>query len=208
MRKVLQVSSVAVVFSLVLSLVFSPAIFAQEQEGTGESPATRNTTETENETDTRKSDDSIRVNPEIRQEVARKRLEERKKTVCEARQESINTRMGNISERSQNHFDRIGAIYTATNTFYEANNLLIEDYDRLVGAVNETETAAQSALEALQAAPKLSCDSDGPKADVQNFLNLRLSKVSSFNAYRDAVKAFVKAVKAAAEVNVTSGEAT
>lgn len=226
MTKVIKISVVTILSCLILGIAVSPALFAKDSEtesgssDTSTSGRNRTTetrlrteeqshTETENEAETEteihKSADS-RLNPEERLEIARQRLDDRKKVVCEKHQDQINTRMNNVNERSQNHFNRIDQIFTATVTFYEDKGLAVNNYDQLVAKVTETKTAAETALHALQDTPKFSCESDGPKADIQTFLNLRLNKVSTFEAYRDAVKEFVKAVRTAAETAASSTE--
>lgn len=190
-------------FSLVLGVTFVPQLFAVDGEDTGGSSGS---TTPPPASETKKTERESRV--ETRREVAREKLDERKKTVCETHEGTVNKAITNVSERSQNHFDRITKIYDLTVAFYGEKGLTISNYDELIATVVSTKTAAETALTELKATPRLSCDSDGPKADLQEFRNKRLDKVEAFGNYRDAVKAFVKAVKVAAESAQTETQET
>jgi len=198
--------------SLALILGVAPQMFAREVEAT-ETETTQETrpprTVSENERQMRntgESGDSEVVsnredNPrnEMRQELRRERLDERKKAVCESRQATINTVIGNVVDRSKNHYDRITSIYEISTVFYTEKGLTVADYETLVANVETAKTAASTANRDLLTAPKLSCESDGPQADVQAFRNKRLDKVDAFAAYRDDVKTLVKAIRDAAK---------
>lgn len=192
--------ALGLVMSLVLSFAFVPQLFAVDDENTTPSTPTERTTET------RSTERQSKV--EERRDVARERLDAKKKSICESREGSVNKVITNVSERSQNHFDRITKIYDLTLAFYDERDLSISNYDELVANVATTKAAAETALTELKGTPKLSCDSDGPKADIQAFRNKRLDKVEAFGAYRDAVKAFIKAVKAVAETTQTETQET
>lgn len=151
-----------------------------------------------------KSADSTKPDPALRQEIERKKLDDKKKSVCDSREEKINTRINRISERSKNQFDRITNIYEATVAFSTKKGLTVDNYGSLTTSVVSAKNAAAATLETIQATPTFSCNSDGPKADVQSFLNARLDKSDAFKNYRDAVKVFVKAVKQAAESTTTT----
>jgi len=187
--------TLGLIMSLVLSFAFVPQLFAVDDESTTPSTPTQKTTET------RSTERQAKI--EERRDVARERLDAKKKAICERRESSVNKVITNVSERSQNHFDRIAKIYDLTVAFYDEKDLSISNYDELVANVATTKAAAETALRELKDAPELSCDSDGPKADIQAFRNKRLDKVEAFSAYRDAVKAFVKAVREAAATTET-----
>jgi len=141
---------------------------------------------------------------ELRHEMTREKLDDKKKAVCESHQSAVNTAMMDVVTRSKNHLDRITAIYTMTTKFYVDKGLSVSNYDALVATVDAAKTAAIAANSELTSTPQFSCTSDGPKADIQAFRNKRLDKVDAFGVYRDAVKALVKAVKAAAETASTT----
>jgi hypothetical protein len=203
--------TLGLLFSFVVAFVCVPQLLAKEGDER-ESPGSTNRIveltenkkempENEMESEQRDIPGSVEDNPdrEARKEVGREKLESRKKAVCQNRQEKINTAMTNVTERSQNQLERIGKIYEATVTFYNEKGLSIAQYDELIATVTSTKAIAETAAQNLQSTPKLSCDSDGPKADVQAFRNKRLDKVEAFGNYRYAVKTFVKTVREAAD---------
>ena len=161
-------------------------------------------TELETEAEKPKSADTTKLNPELHQEIERKKLDGTKKPLCEAHKYKINTGIVNVTDRSQNQYSRIDQIFTMTTKYYTDKGLTVSNYDALVATVTQTKAAAEASLKSLQATPKLSCDSDGTKADIQSFLNLRLDKETAFKAYRSAVKALVDAVKTAAKAAETT----
>ncbi|MFY9228103.1 MAG: hypothetical protein WAO28_02140 [Candidatus Microsaccharimonas sp.] len=192
--------TLGLVMSLLLSFAFVPQLFAVDDESTTPSTPTKKTTET------RSTERESKI--EERRDVAREKLDAKKKSICESREGSVNRAITNVFDRSQNHYDRITKVYDLTVAFYDEKNLTISNYDELVANVVTTKAVAETALTELKNTPKLSCDSDGPKADIQAFRNKRLDKVEAFGAYRDAVKAFVKAVRAAAVTTETETPAT
>ena len=222
--------------SLVLAFAFVPQIFAQGGDNGGsttttnppESP-TEQTSPTEpssgsstdsnqrTRTEPRTEDSSKTIgmvdrednpNGELRKEVRREKLDDKKKALCESRQTIVNKSMGEVVSRSQSHFDRITEVYNKATKFYADKSLTVSNYAALVAKVEAAKTAASTADKSLAAAPKLSCDSDGPKADMQAFRNKRLDKVEALGAYRDAVKALVKAVREAAKTVESTVDAT
>ena len=221
--------------SLVLAFAFVPQIFAQGGDSGGstttnppESPTEQtNPTEPSSGTSTdsnqrtqtgpRTEDSSKKIgmidrednpNGELRKEVRREKLDDKKKALCETRQTIVNKSMGDVVTRSQSHFDRITDVYNKATKFYSEKGLTVSNYAALVAKVEAAKTAASTADTNLAAAPKLSCGSDGPKADMQAFRNKRLDKVEALGAYRDAVKALVKAVRDAAKTTEAATDAT
>lgn len=222
--------------SLVLAFAFVPQIFAQGGDNGGstttvkppESPteqpsptapssgtSTDSNRRTQTEPSTEDSSKTIGMvdrednpNGELRKEVRREKLDDKKKVLCESRQTIVNKSMGDVVTRSQSHFDRITEVYNKTTKFYTDKNLTVSNYAALVAKVEAAKIAASTADKNLAAAPKLSCESDGPKADMQAFRNKRLDKVEALGAYRDAVKALVKAVRDAARTTEAATDAT
>lgn len=214
---------IGISLSFMLTVVFVPQLLAKEGESGGGTTTTPSTSEPSSgspeQTDVNReaerprevessdtADDSNSSglenksdNPqgEMRRELVREKLNDKKKVACETRQSAVNKAMGDVVDRSKNHFDRITAIYDMTVKFYSDKGLSISTYDSLTSNVETTKAAALAANQQLGDTPAFSCESDGPKADVQAFRNKRLDKVEAFGAYRDAVKMFVKAVKAA-----------
>ena len=213
---------VGMTLSLMLVIAFVPHIFAEDGTSGGtttttteppkptttttNSGTTNSTTETENGTSTESAtQDRLKhkldnPNGEVRKELAREKLDDKKKAICEAHKSTLNTALDNVIQRSKNHFDRITAIYGMTTKYYADKGLSVSNYSTLVANVESAKAAAVLASQNLDSTPQFSCESDGLKADIQAFRNKRLDKVDTFAAYRDAVKTLVNAVKAAAQV--------
>lgn len=216
---------IGTLLSLVLVFVFVPRLFARDGESGGTTTTTTappldnselphtttqeqpSTTNTNHETQSDGVKETAEMAPpsnkednpegELRKDVTREKLDNQKKAVCESGQTAVNKAMSNVTERSTNQLERITAIYDMSVKFYADKGLTISNYTTLAANVLAAKTAAVTADQGLMTTPKLSCDSDGPKADIQAFRNKRLDKVHAFGAYRDAVKTFVKAVRVA-----------
>lgn len=141
---------------------------------------------------------------EERREVAREKLDAAKKKVCEARQNRINTTMQNVVNRSDRHLDYITKVAVRTQSFYPKSGVTLANYDELVATINEKKAAAEAAIVTVQSKASFSCDSEGPKADIQDFRNHRLGKVEAMREYRTAVRALIDAIKA--ELEPAAGE--
>lgn len=141
---------------------------------------------------------------EERREVAREKLNAAKKQVCEARQKRINTTMENVVNRSNRHLEYITKVAVRTQSFYAKSGVTVTNYDELVASINEKKAAAEAAIATVESKATFSCDSEGPKADIQDFRNHRLDKVEAMSDYRSAVRALIDAIKA--ELEPVSGE--
>jgi len=127
------------------------------------------------------------------------KLDTAKKRACDNHQATINKLMTTMDQRRQNAFDRITKITTAVENYYTQKQLSISNYTDLVAAVDAAKDAAQTAMAAQQAIPPLNCSGDHPRADVADFKDKRAGSIDAIKAYRDAAKALVDAVKAAAK---------
>lgn len=187
MKKIISITLLTLIVSVVAGVVTAPHIFAQDSE---ESTGIPKQTEL-------KDTSQHKLNAELRQNFERQKLDDKKKAACANHEQTINGRIGIVTDRSKNQFARISDIYKSITDFYTKKGLKIENYDILIENVEVAKTAAQTALQTIKTTPTFSCNSDGPKADIQSFLNARLNKSDAFNDYRDAVKALIKAVRQA-----------
>jgi hypothetical protein len=118
--------------------------------------------------------------------------------ICQNHQAQINHLMQLMDNRRQTAYDKITQIATAVENFYTTKNLSVSNYSDLVAAVDAAKSVAASTMQTQQSAPKLDCSASKPRADVSDFKTKRSDSIDAMSAYRDAVKALVKAVKAAA----------
>lgn len=160
----------------------------------------------ENSTEDSMKEASIQPDDSKKQQLpARQRLDDQKKKVCDEKAPQINKAIDNVVSRTDDHAAQILKVYTLTKEFYTKNNLSIANYDALVANVEAKKVVADAAQKTLETHPKFTCNSDGPRADIQSFKNQRLDKVSAFKDYRSAVHELIKAVRAAAvAANVTT----
>ncbi len=225
MKKIL----IAGALSFVIGIVVVPQTFAKEgaesgNSGSGSSSNSGKTTTTKRteaehpvEVEDEKSSDSddSSTSSDVRREdrradvPSREKLDDKKRSVCNAAAPEINQVISNVAERTKRHSTQIENIYSLTKAFYEKSGLTVSDYDALVATVDTKKALADAAAQKIDTQPKFSCDSDGPKADLQTFRNARIDKVDAFKEYRDAVKALINAVKTAAkEAKATTSSTT
>jgi hypothetical protein len=213
-----------IITALAVIIIAAPTIVSAKEST--ESPSTTSgkdrvrtpetvKTETETETETQSESESstddttmgttVKENREQRREVAREKLDDKKKEICNKREAQINTVMDRVTNRSQEHINRITAVADKTKSFYIAQGNVLDTYDSLVAAVDAARVTAQAAVDSLVTTATFSCESDGPKSDIQTFRNERLGKIEAVKAYRTAVKALIAGVKSVQpEPTVTS----
>lgn len=157
-------------------------------------PSEHQTAEREVEAETHRdgSDDEKKSLP------PREKLAEQKRKVCEAHAEQINKVMDNVAKRTDTHMSNITNVYVLAKAFYVKHDLTVDNFDQLVAAVDTKKAAAESIAATLTKRSDFSCESDGPKTDIQEFKNQRLDKVNAVKAYRTAVKELVAAIRTAA----------
>ncbi len=190
---------IALVFAVVAAVVPAAAWAKESTETKVETEKTtqtetEKTTESEPEQETTQEDKSTTVREE-RQEVKKERLSTTKLKVCQLRESNVNSVMDRIVERSQKHVDRITEAATKAKAFYVAKGNVLTNYDELVATVETKRVAAQAAVDTLSTGATFSCESDGPKAEIQAFRNQRLSKIEAVTAYRSAVKELITGIK-------------
>lgn len=192
--------------ALSLAIASPVALFATDTPATTNTAVTGSSTTPTTNTATVEQKDNPKG--EQQQALVREKLAAVKQKVCETHQTAINNAMNDIRKASQNQFDRITKAYTTAKTYYGQHTVTVSNYDTLNAQVTSTQAAAQAALDALATSVPLSCTSDGPKAQIQDFRNKRLDKVSAFEAYRTAVKNYISAIRTAAHSSAATSTQT
>lgn len=155
---------------------------------------------TEKESERQKPVKNEQKSSEVRtNESRREKLNDKRREVCEKREDSVNKVMTNVRDRSDRHFERMSKIFEMTKNFYKEKNLSANNYDQLVAAVDTTKAKAEAANNDMKSLPKFDCSSDGPKADAQAFKTKRQAKIDAFKEYRQALKTLVTSVRDAAK---------
>lgn len=125
----------------------------------------------------------------------KQRLDSLSLKICEKRQGAIKKSMTNVVDARQKQIDHIAEISSRVQAFYTKQGHVLANYDTLVAAVADKKAAAQAALDATKSDAPFSCDSDGPKAQLQAFRNKRTTMIDAIKAYRQAVKDLIRGVK-------------
>lgn len=149
---------------------------------------------------------------EKKQEDAKKRAEELKKQLedkreafkkaCENRRENFKDRMENVAERSKKRWETADKIVEHIKSFVSEKNLTVANYDQLLVDVQTKRQALIAAHEqAKENIPSFSCEKekDEVKSSIQDFKTAVSKENEARKAYRDSIKALIKAVKEAAQ---------
>ena len=117
---------------------------------------------------------------------------------CEARQKSIDTRTANYGAAAQRHLEVFNSIFTKVQQFHDSKQLTVSNYEALVAAATAKQSAAQSAVTALQALDvTIDCTQSDPASTVATIKSAVADARSSLQAYRSALKDVVVALKGA-----------
>ena len=135
--------------------------------------------------------------------IKRERLSEKRKQRCESRETKINDMMQQARTRSDVRYERLSKIFTMVKTYYAEQKLSIENYDQLVAAVDQAKASAEQKKAELTQVPKFDCSSDGPKADLSEFISARKEKIAAYKTYREALCSLTNAVLEATKQQVS-----
>lgn len=128
----------------------------------------------------------------------KQKLDDAKKRICENHRTQINKIMTGMNDRRQHAFDRITQVSEAVQTYVTSKDLTVTNYEDLLATIVATKAAASATMSTQQSVPQLDCGGDHPRSDITDFKDKRSDSIDAMKAYRDAVKALVKAVKEAA----------
>jgi hypothetical protein len=170
---------------------------ADDDNGTGTE------TETEAEHTTSVKDDSRHTElhakaqamvAELKQEHAAaktKSAEDRQKT-CEAHKQGLNTKFSRLDTNAQRIQDRIDSIFQKAQDYQSANN--VSGVDDLVAAAKTAQTNSAASITQMKAVtPSLDCNNTSVASDVATFKVAAKTTHDNLKAYRDAVRAVLKA---------------
>lgn len=140
---------------------------------------------------------------EVRQKVDAKRqelkqkLDDKKRQVCATREASINKHTQHIVDMRKQQIAHIGSIVDRTKAFYVKSGKQLATYNTLVATVDAKRQAADAGVSAVQAKAAFSCNSDAPKAALQEFKAARDQLLAAIRDYRKAAKDLIVGVKSA-----------
>lgn len=124
---------------------------------------------------------------------------------CESKQATINQILDNRSAAAQRHFDRFKNIQDKLVAFVAAKNLNVENASALELIMNDKQTAAQAAVTAVAGVDFVCKDADAssPGSIVMDEI---IAAKQALKDYRDAIKDYAVAVRAAADVETETTE--
>jgi uncharacterized phage infection (PIP) family protein YhgE len=202
----------AIILSIVIAgfLLIIAVRPVSAEESTVRTKETTEKTETEIEKTLEKSPtvttEKRKESGEARKYVAKERLKDASLSACKDREEKINTIMNRVAERSQKHVDRMSEVSEKAKAFYEKAGNILSNYDELVADVDAKKVLARTAVDTLVSQANFTCESEGPKSDLQAFRDKRLTKIQAVSDYRDAVKALLAGIKSVQPIDTTATE--
>lgn len=122
---------------------------------------------------------------------------------CQAKQASIQTRMGSLTRLSANMLNVFSSIAQRVMLFYSAKVLptgkTVANYDTLVADIQTKSTAVQTALSKAQGdANSFSCQTGNAKAQVTLFRQDMQAVKTALKNYRTSIKNLIVAVRGVA----------
>lgn len=139
----------------------------------------------------------LRQSAQDKKAQVRQKLDDTKKRICANREKTIIKRLTNVVDVRKKHIEHIDKIVQRTKDFYVKKGNTLANYDELVAAVDEKRAAAIASLDTAKTGTTFSCDSDGPKQDLQDFKAKRTVLVDAIKEYRTAAKNLIVGVKSA-----------
>lgn len=119
---------------------------------------------------------------------------------CEAKQDSINKRVGSLTDRSVKMVENFTKIAQRVMDYY-TNKVLpsgktVANYDSLVAAIAEKKALVETAIADAQAkADAFSCTSDSPRTQLTDYRLAMQKVIAALKEYRTAIRNLIVAVK-------------
>lgn len=140
----------------------------------------------------------LKLRQSDRQELIREKLAGVKLEACQQRQERISEHTTKIDARAEKLLQKMESIATKAEAFQDDKGIVA---DGLPDLKTEMENSRQAVVEALEAAGNTSaefdCDSDGPKAQLQQFVGSMDEVRVSLKVYREAIHDYIQAIRQA-----------
>ena len=132
------------------------------------------------------------------QERIREKLAGVKLEACQQRQQRIADHTEKITERSTNLLNKMESIATKAETFKDAKGISTPDLTELKSEMDTSKEAVDAALEAAAtSSEEFDCESDGPKAQLQQFVEAMDVVRESLKGYRDTIHDYIRAIRQA-----------
>jgi hypothetical protein len=182
--------------------------------------ADSSTTSSETETETSSTDASGTETPQTMREKAQELVQtkrtnvkehtaDQKQKACEAHSAEINKRATNYAAAAQRHLDVFNAIFTKVQAFETTKQLNVANYDTLVATATAKQTDAQTAVNNLKALDvSIDCTQSDPATAVATLKTATANARTALQAYRQAIKDVVVALKGASTAQTDKSTTT
>ena len=135
----------------------------------------------------------------LRKEHKEHTKEERQKN-CEAAKNGLETKLKNLSTNATKHQTRITEIYDKALAYQKDQNITVANFDQLVATANAAQAQAASSVSVLAGlSTTIDCSQTNVASTVATYKASAAQARTDLKAYKDAVKAILVALKAAAE---------
>lgn len=143
-----------------------------------------------------------------KRETAQEKSQEARQAACERRQEKLTSAMANLSAAAGRHAAAFDSIFTRVQGFYDSGQLVVSNYDELVGAATEAQSAAQVEIGALgNLNVEIDCEDPDVAATVAAFRDSAAAARTALKTYRSALVDLISSLRAqAAEDNASNGD--
>jgi len=167
--------------------------------------ATNQTTKPTANNTTTNSDAQKTAAEKARLEAAKDKLQGDHLKACQDRQADINTHIGRLSARLQEHYDLYTRVAGNVKAFYIKKGLSISNYTALVADIDAKAAAAQSAINTVKSSSvSFDCKGDNPKGALQQIKANVGAAETALKNYRLSIKNLITAIKAALPKTTTS----
>lgn len=125
-------------------------------------------------------------------------------TACKNRQTQVNMTMDTIVTRNQQRYDKITSIYDKATAYYKKSGRVVENYDALIATIEAQKQTVQLGLSSIKPTDGFNCSTGMPLQAVDDFKFNRQTTVNNIAAYRDSVKALIKAIKSSSKADASN----
>jgi hypothetical protein len=140
----------------------------------------------------------LELRVEDRQQIRNERLKANQLKACQNRQAAINSHASRAVNAATTIEAKFASIAAKVDTFKISKGVTVDSYEELKADVSTKKTAVDAAVEqANTQLSSFSCDSDGPKAQMQLFVSQMDVVRQALKDYRTSIKNLIQGVRQA-----------
>lgn len=140
-------------------------------------------------------EDKAKTEVEKRREGRKELAEDKRKLVCENRQAAIENKLAAFNQAADKHLAKLDGVFVKLQDYQKVSNVPVANFDELVAAATEKQTAAKEAVDALKLIA-VDVDCSNPDTVVKLSTVREAAKVTrtALHDYRMALKDIVVAL--------------